>query len=57
MRERILGGRLGESWFDRWTDLRELAGSPSNKGLQLTPNSAVQSIRGTVLASGLLLQR
>jgi hypothetical protein len=32
-------------------------GPPSNKRLQLTPNSSFQSIRGTVLAAGAAPQR
>ena len=31
--------------------------APSNKRLQLTPNSSLQSIRGTVLAAGAVPQR
>jgi hypothetical protein len=49
-----------------WPHLRHLLkcpfstvsrGAPSNKRLQLTPNSLFQSIRGTVLAAGAVPQR
>ena len=51
MRERILGGRLGQKSFDHSTELGQLSDPPPNRGLQLTPNSEVHSIRGIVLAA------
>ena len=52
-----------QAFAKQWPEPRSRAavatpgGAPSNKRLQLTPNSSFQSIRGTVLAAGTVPRR
>jgi hypothetical protein len=57
MRRKVTRGHC-VALANHWSTFNKvIGGTPPNKRLQLTPNSSFQSIRGTVLAAGIVLQR